>query len=192
MQENEIEKKNKKIFVIVFIVFLIIAIVIGVISGLSDIEESNPVRYQNMKLIFSMLVIVFLTISILIAIYYFERKWLKKHPEYKSKIKTNYKSSNTNLLIKCKSCGNKISKNASNCPHCGEPINFTEEELNKALKEANSEENWKIIGIIIIVISLIVIAALNGGVIPLFTIRGEGTMTIEPVDDDIEYDSWDY
>lgn len=34
----------------------------------------------------------------------------------------------------------KSSKNATICPHCGEPIEYTEEQLNKALDEANAEK----------------------------------------------------
>lgn len=40
-----------------------------------------------------------------------------------------------NMLVECKACGKKISKNALACPHCGEPVNQSEETPTKTPTE---------------------------------------------------------
>lgn len=59
------------------------------------------------------------------------------------------------ILINCKTCNKKISSNAEVCPHCGEKLNFTEEEKQQAIKE--SKRKSLIIRIIVIVIALIIL-----------------------------------
>lgn len=176
------EKKSNKKIIVSFIMFLIISILGGFIVGLKNSGINDAEFKVIMALIGFFVFLVLLLIFLIIII-------IKNFSKKNKKVELS-KNLNENLLIKCKVCGNKISKNASTCPHCGEPVELTEEELNKALKEVNSEENWRIIGIIILVIFLIIIAAMNGGAIPLFTIKGEGQMTVEPIgDEDVKYDS---
>lgn len=38
-------------------------------------------------------------------------------------------------LIMCKCCRREISVNAKSCPHCGEPMNYTETQKSKAVED---------------------------------------------------------
>lgn len=113
-------------------------------------------------------------------------KEIKKEESYKgcckecaSEIKNRIQNPRKSVLIECKTCHQKISSNATTCPHCGEPVSFTEEEIKQAEENNNYELIFYVIGIVILIILFFSIAVLNGGVIPLFTveIEGEGTIT---------------
>lgn len=57
-------------------------------------------------------------------------------------------------LIMCKCCHKDISSNAEKCPFCGEPINYTNEEKKRAIKQ---NKNSKIITFVVVTIILIVV-----------------------------------
>lgn len=66
------------------------------------------------------------------------------------------------ILINCKTCNKKVSSNAEICPHCGEKLNFTDEEIQNA--EKVNKKNKLIISIAVAIIGLIMLAysCMNG------------------------------
>ena len=85
---------------------------------------------------------------------------------------------NENFLIKCKVCGNQISKNASTCPHCGEPSENIKE------KQKEDEKSKQILGIVIGIIMLIL------GIMMMLDGNSKLLNSDEDYDDsDIYYDS---
>ena len=62
---------------------------------------------------------------------------------------------NKSIIMKCKTCQKKVSSNADVCPHCGEKLNFTEEEIQQTIQ--TSKKNSLIIRIFILIIAIIVL-----------------------------------
>jgi predicted RNA-binding Zn-ribbon protein involved in translation (DUF1610 family) len=56
------------------------------------------------------------------------------------------------LLMKCKVCGKEISKNATSCPHCGEPITDAGQKRKNEQDQENKKQQQGTIALILFAI----------------------------------------
>jgi len=146
-------RKNNRIIIITIIIILIVSVICGVIVGLEDADIDKNIKEVIWAIIGFYAFIIFIVV-LFAALGYLKKKKAQtvftgmKEENFQTKSNNTFESmfanksvdSNEYILIRCKACKNKISKNAKTCPHCGEPVDFTEEELNRELQNTKREQ----------------------------------------------------